>query len=414
MTGRPARRRRRRPTQWVRRTLGLVGAGTLAAAVLAACTSSATVPAAPDAGPAVSIPLTSGSASGGAGWATLAMGHLDQPLNTFWELFRLSPDSSTWQLETPRGVASNGGLVTSVSASGAVLGGFVASQFLRFSPLALSADGGRTWQTSVLQWALASVPDSLALSGPGGALALLRSGQAVPLLGGTSGGVVRASAGLSTWSALVSTGALAAESAAAPCHLRAITAVAYRPGSSRPVVGARCAGTDRVGIFGQQGGGWVSLGPVVAGSSGTEVVRLDDTAAGLSVLVRAGSGTSARVVALWGSGAPGTAWATSPALPLAGTTLRSTATTPTGGYVILGSARTGSGRRSAATIEPTSRSWRRLDPPPAGTASVVSTPSGGFDTLDPDQSTLLVDSLTARGWVRTQSLAVPVPYGSSG
>ena len=122
-----------------------MGAGTLAAAVLAACTSSATVPAAPDAGPAVSIPLTSGSASGGAGWATLAMGHLDQPLNTFWELFRLSPDSSTWQLETPRGVASNGGLVTSVSASGAVLVGFVASQFLRFSPLALSADGGRTW-----------------------------------------------------------------------------------------------------------------------------------------------------------------------------------------------------------------------------------------------------------------------------
>ena len=52
------------------------------------------------------------------------MGHLDDPLNTFWQLFHLSAASGTWRMGTPLGVASNGGLATSVSPSGTVLAGF--------------------------------------------------------------------------------------------------------------------------------------------------------------------------------------------------------------------------------------------------------------------------------------------------
>ena len=385
---------------------------TFSAAVLAACTNTVTVPVAPSGGGQASIPLTSGTATATSGWATLAMGHLDDPLNTFWQLFHLSAASGTWRMGTPLGVASNGGLATSVSPSGTVLAGFGASQDLRFSPLAVTSDQGLKWTGQVLGWALAAVPDSLAVSDSGQELALLGSGQHVAPLAGSSGGVVSGSGDLAVWSGVVSTHALAATAAGRACSVRAITAVAFVPGGSGVAVGARCDATGRVGIFEQDGGGWVSVGPVVSGASGTEVVRLSDTAAGLSVLLREGSGSGTRLVALWGSGAPGARWTESAGLPLGGATLRSTATTVTGGFVILGSGGSAD-RLVAAAAGPTATAWQHLVPPPVGTTSVVATPSGTFDAFLPHHSTLVVEALTGQSWRRTQSIDVPIEYGSS-
>ena len=419
MTGvtrpRPGSRRRRvRPGP---RSRGAAAACVSLAVAAAACTATVTAPPAPAAGSVASVPLTAASTGTGAGWATLAMGRLADPLNTFWQLFYRSPHASTWQLDTPPGVASNGGLATSVSGSGTVLAGFGASLDLRFSPLAISSDQGLSWTGGVLSWALARVPDSLAVSDTGQELALVAGGQQVGPLGGTSGGVVSGSGGQAAWTGVVSTAALAADPAASACRVRAITAVAYRPGGTGAVVGALCARSGRVGIFEQDGGGgWVSVGPVLAGAAGTQVVRLEDTAAGLSALVRTGSGNAARLAALWGSGAPGSAWTASGALTLGGAALRSTATTPTGGFVILtaGSHAGAGGRRSAAVADPASRAWQTLPAPPGDAASVVATPSGGFDALAPDGSTLVVDSLAGGSWRRTQSIDVPIQYGSSG
>jgi hypothetical protein len=409
--GRPGSRRRFTGTSG-RRALDALGACVVTGVLLAACTSSVTAPSTSDGAPDLSTPLTSASTSALSGWATLPMGHLDDPLNTFWQLFHLSPGSSKWQLDTPPGVASNGGLAASVAPSGTVLAGFGASQLLLFSPLATSTDQGRSWSGSVLSWALDTVPDSLAVADSGRQLALLRSGQHVAPLAGTSGGVVSGSGDPAVWSGVVSNHALSATAAGAACRVQAITAVAFLPGGSGAVVGARCDATGRAGIFEQDRGGWVSVGPVLSGASGTEVVRLSDTAAGLSVLVREGSESAARLVALWGSGAPGARWTESEGLPLGGATLRSTATTVTGGFLILGSGGS-TDRLIAAAAEPTTTAWQHLVPPPVGTTSVVATPSGTFDAFLPHHSTLVVEALTGQSWRRTQSIDVPIEYGSS-
>ena len=74
----------------------------------------------------------------------------------------------------------------------------------------------------------------------------------------------------------------------------------------------------------------------------------------------------------------------------------------------------GNGRGSAAAVEPHPGTWSVLVAPPRGTASVVATPSGGFDAAETHQSALSVDALTAQGWKHVQTLHVQIPYGSSG
>ena len=106
-----------------------------------------------------------------------AMGHLDQPENTFWELFLRPAASSSWVLQTPPGVASNGGLVSAASPSGQWTVGFLISAFLKFSPLAQSADGGTSWSTGELPSPLTSAPDALAVGSTGDVLALVGTGS---------------------------------------------------------------------------------------------------------------------------------------------------------------------------------------------------------------------------------------------
>src|SRR6202034_3958637 len=47
----------------------------------------------------------------------IAMGHLQDPSNTFWEVFLKPAGTASWVLHTPPGVASNGGLVLAASPS---------------------------------------------------------------------------------------------------------------------------------------------------------------------------------------------------------------------------------------------------------------------------------------------------------
>ena len=57
----------------------------------------------------------------------LAMGHLGDPANTFYELFERPTGRSAWTLVTPPGVADNGGLVVGLSPAGALTAGFLPS-----------------------------------------------------------------------------------------------------------------------------------------------------------------------------------------------------------------------------------------------------------------------------------------------
>ena len=390
-----------RPTDGVgatRRIVLAAAAAALGAGLLAGCGSSgATGSTAPT--PVIpKVPLTGSAATATATWATLAMGNLDDPLNTFWQLLTLS--GSRWHLTTPPGVASNGGLVATV-APAAVLAGFGPSQDLRFSPLAATVDQGSSWQAGVLPAGLSLVPDALA-AGAGGSVALLA----------TAGGTVVASpaADLSTWTPVTTVPALRRQPGPADCRPRSLTAVSEAPDGST-LVGASCSGGGRAGLFSRSSDGWLSSGPSLpGGSSGpTEVVRLDRTPSGTAALVSAGSGSTARLYGMWSSTGLGS-WRVSAGFSLGRASLVSTGVTATGGFVIATRGRAG---LSAAVVSSTGPTWRSLPPPPTGTTSVAATPTGSYDALVPVRSTLSVYGLTTSGWARVQRLRVDIPYGSS-
>ncbi len=283
-----------------------------------------------------------------------------------------------------------------------VLAGFGPSQYLRFSPVARTSDQGSSWQPGVLPAGVSSVPDGLAQDGAE-SLALVRAG---------GGRVVASTADLSTWTQVTTATALRRQSGSAGCSLGSLTAVTI-DAQGGAVVGGSCARGGRAGLFAPSSGGWKSVGPgIPGGSSGpTQVVRLDQTGAGTSALVTAGSGAKTRLFAMWSTNDLVT-WTVSEGLPIGGRSLLSTGVTSDGGFVV--SSRSGNATPSASVIDPTGSPWRALPPLPSGTTSVTAVPSGSYDALVPVQSTLSVYALASSSWVRVQRLRVAIPYGSSG
>ena len=83
--------------------------------------------------------------------------------NNFWQLFVRPAGSRGWKLVTPRGTADNGGLVLAAGAGPSLITGFRPSQYLTYTPLTSTADGGQAWSsTGPLDGTLANVPDALA------------------------------------------------------------------------------------------------------------------------------------------------------------------------------------------------------------------------------------------------------------
>jgi hypothetical protein len=326
------------------------------------------------------------------------MGHLDDPLNTFWQLLALTGGS--WQLATPPGVASNGGLVAATGTS-SVLAGYEPSQDLRFSPLAHSTDQGSTWAPGTLPAGLARVPDALAEEVGGHGLALVRT---------RAGTVLGNDGDLSTWTPVTTAEALASHPGPHGCHLTGLTAVAF-DAAGDPLVGAACSRGGQAGIFASTPTGWESVGPGIPGGGGgpTEVLRLVQTATATGALVVAGGGGNARLVTMWSADGLRT-WTVSAGLSLDGGALLSTGVTGSGGFVV---ATDGGGTRTASEIGASATRWQTLATPPPGTTSVTATSDGGYDALVPKQSTLVVYGLDSAGWGRVQSLRVDIQYGSS-
>ncbi len=356
----------------------------------------------------VGVPLSTSTAMEGSSWAVVAMGHLDDPDNTFWQLLTRPVGSTQWQLFTPPGVASNGGLVASFTPPETVTAGFEPTQDLEFSPLAQTTaspaarPGGQaaTWATGVLPAGMAAAPDALAASGDHRYLALLRSG------GGT---VVASSGDLSTWSTVTSIRSLARDPATSACGITALTAVALSGDGA--AVGTRCAHGTRPGIFESVHGSWRAVGPELPDGSGpVQVLRLVATPAGVSALVASGPAGSDTLYALFGADGLRT-WAVSTPLHPGRAPLASTGVTAAGGLVVTTA---GAGnRRSAWVVGPSGGRWLPLAAPPPGTSTVVAGPGTTFEALIADQSTLHVDVLGTGGWRRVQSLAVAIQYGSS-
>ncbi|HZV27149.1 MAG TPA: hypothetical protein VFG00_12765, partial [Acidothermaceae bacterium] len=94
-----------------------------------------------------------------------------------------------------------------------------------------------------------------------------------------------------------------------------------------------------------------------------------------------------------------------------GGALISTGVTSGAGFVVL--AKGSSGALTAADIAGPGNAWTQLATPPAGTVA-ISVASSRSDALVVDSDTFTDYQLSGGQWVRTQTLQVAIPYGSSG
>jgi hypothetical protein len=380
--------------------------------------------------PSFTTPLATSVQVGGGTWATVAMGDLNQPLNTFWQLMFRPEGSSTWSDRVEAtAVATNGGLVMATSASSLIVG-VRPSDDLTFSPLISTTDSGRSWSNGLLDQGLAARPRSLA-EGPGGNTLAVVQGH-----GGAE--VVRSTDNLSTWQPLTTVDALTASEAGRACSPNAITSVGYV--SSRPVVGVSCQRPGPAGIFLENGRTWKLTGPTLSpGAGSAEVLGLMPAKGGEAALLgltrpgtaagsartpqptagsgtKTASGTETSLVAAWAGPNANSQWHTSAPLGLGpdGRLISFGAPSETGGGIFALTAG-GSGHLELAVASSSRRGWESLPAPPSTTATVAFLPGGTVDALAVRNVDLTVWALSpgSDAWVKGQVLDVPVQFGSS-
>lgn len=353
---------------------------------------------------ATDLPLPAAIETPAVSWVVLPMGQFGSLVNTWWQLLSAAPGSSHWSAVTPEGVADNGGLVAAAgvaTASNTV--GFLPSQLLRFSPLSVTTDAGRTWSPTFLPGALAARPNALA-SGPDGSLAIV----------GTT--VLREPSNSATWSRLVTLAALRRR--APQCAASSLDAVAVTP-TGAPLVGAACHG--HYGLFTVSGGTWRLDGGSLTGewrNAGTTILRLQAGTTQTIALATATQGAHQALFALSLAGSGG--WQASAPLPIgAGSTVRATAVDFGGALSVL----VGSKQSESVDVIAPGGSWVTMPAPPRGAVGLawVTTSTNSFGTTNLDVfsvvggSDLHVFALTPEGdkWTEAQTLQVPLPYGSS-
>jgi hypothetical protein len=400
-------------------------------AVLAGCGSTAAGTSARASAPAaIRLPLTTTmTESGGTSWAVIDMGGSGAKLENFWQLFARpaltrparTASAASWSLATPPGVADNGGLVAAPLDGPALVTGFNPSQDLTFSPLATTRDGGARWAPGLLPAGLAAVPSALA-AGPGGRLIALTNRGLADITAARGAG----------WTRLASLASLAATPAARSCGLRSVTAAAFSP-AGVPLLAGQCAAPGVAGIFAFSGGSWHPAGPALPAALAQRrisVLRL--AAAGrstIALLTATAPGGAASLTAGWA--AAGGRWALSAPLPLDGARILSTATgTAFGGYPALAASVAHPRATSAAgvilstgrgeTITDHQGGWQLLPALPPHATALVLGPGRELSVLAASGSILTSWRPAARAvslgfaWTRTQTVRVPVPYGSSG
>ncbi len=357
-------------------------------------------------GPALA---TSVSSVAGTSWAIVQMGGSAASFDNFWELFVRPAGGASWQLATPAGVASNGGLVMAATGATSLVTGFRPSQDLTFSPLAATTNAGAQWsQNALLSPGFSDVPGALAGSSDGRLIALTDTGD------------VETSRSLgAAWSTLTTQRSLAASSAGRACGLQALTATAWSPAGS-PLVGASCGKAGVAGVFAYSAGAWRLAGPALPASfarTAVDVLGLAATGGRTTAILAAPTPGGTSVLAAW-SADGGAHWRLSPALTAPGQAVTA-ASKPSVSIWADGSAGlvlSGASAGSGAIIGWQAAGWRTLPALPARTATLAIGPGGLLQALAPGQDTMTAWQLAAgsRQWVPAQTVRVTIPYGTSG
>lgn len=359
----------------------------VAAVLVSGCGSNAASPPAA-APPPVSLNTVLSEPAGS--WATLAMGHLDDPNNTFWEEFYRPAGGTSWSLRTPPGVADNGGLVAASTGSDVVIG-VRPSNKLSFSPLASSTDAGVTWTPGLLPSALDDHADALTTTTDGSAFAL------------TPGGVLASGSGLSGWhNVLRLTGSTPPVSGG--CPVSGLSAVAAT--SLGPALGITCTGGAGSRVYLLKSGTLEDISPPASSTGTVQVMRLVSAGQGLAALLSSGDATAVR--AAWAPVVRGP-WTLSS--PLNVGSVVSTSVTAAGAFGVLWRDPTGSLR--ADRIEPGAAAWTPLAAPPPTTSAIV-LDGARTDALAVDVTTFIDYTLAGDEWASPHTIDVPIAFGSSG
>ncbi len=337
-------------------------------------------------------------------WASVPMGRLGQPLNTFWQLFLVPAHGHRWADHAGQlAVADNGGLLMAGAGGRSLVVAVRPSDQLRFSAVVSTTDG-RSW---------GPVPP---LNGTVASLATGADGSDVALVQGPGGqAAVLASSGGNAWRTLLSGTAWGRRGAGRRCAPEALTAVAVlAPGT--PVVGTACTRPGTTGVFVAHGKLWAPFGGAhLGGRADGSVVQVLSLRAGggvVSALFAMGTGRASRLAEGWGRvHGP---WRLSAPLAMAPHgSLVSVGPAPRGGEFVL--YRVGRTGLRLAVVDGPGRRWRSLPPPPAGTATVAFPGPGVVEALAAHGSTMTVWRLggTPAHWAPVQRLHVDILYGSS-
>jgi hypothetical protein len=323
----------------------------------------------------------------------------------FWQVFVRAGNSGTWKLVTPPGVPTSGGIVASRDGASGLTVAVRPSQYLTYSPLAATANGGGSWSTTgPIDAAVAASPDAFAADG--GHLAALLS----------NGTIETSSDAGSSWSTLAKPGAIASSPAANGCgDAVRITSISFGITSTEVLAGGTCGTDGTAAVFANSSsGGWQRLGLPVSG----QLVRLSSGMA----LIQGKSGLSALWRGFgWYAYAPRagktpeavpTNWDDSSPLPVSGPVTASGTLQSGGAWVLL------PGGRAATISAPGTASqeqWVLLPPVPVHTSVLASGPDESVDALAVSGATLTVWRLAKAStvWSEVETIKVPIQYGSS-
>jgi len=385
--------------------LGALGLATVA---LVACSTSGAPSVPSSAGaPSLPTPLATSVQTTAGTWATVPMGNLSQPLNTFWQLFFRPPGAASWSNKVEAAAtATNGGLVLASAVGRSVIVGIRPSARLTYSPLITTSDAGRTWSDGLVSEGLAARPDALAADASGHALALVNDRDGTEVLSNAGD--------LATWRAVVSQSALSGTRGPGwSCGLRSLTAVGYLAG--QPLVGGSCSRPGVVGLFGQSSGAWRLVGPALPRPlerGRVEVLDLGAAQASTSTLLAVSSGHRADLVAAWSTSRG--RWSTSSVLPLRPDE-QVASFGPADGSALFVLLKAASGTDGLFVAEPSTSAWRELPSPPPGTTTVAFGLGAPAAALVAGATVATVWSLgsTSSTWAKSQVIDVPIQYGSS-
>lgn len=375
-------------------TAGLI----LGVALLTGCaTRPAASPAQGDVRPPP-IPLAVGESVPGLSWATVRTGGPSVG-GEFWQLLVQDRPGGRWRLATPPGVADNGGLAVARADDGTITAGFVPSQLLKFTPLAVTTDAGAHWSQGLLPAAIVPGPQSLA-GLPGGGLVAITATSVRESAPGTTG-----------WTQLTTLRALAATSAGRRCGLVGLTGAVAEPDGTVLVAGG-CQRPGATGLFAATASGWRQAGPALPDSLGlrsASIVGFISTKVGTALLLAGRTSQGEVLIPAW-LPAGSSSWSTHSPMRLSGTGVESVSASASGIWAV-----TLSGRRGLIT-EPGRSDLAHPVSLPADDATLVPGAAGGVLTaLVPSLDTVTVWELTAHGgWRRSQEISVPsTPGGQS-